>query len=61
MGKSNHKYRATLYFGKEIYEDLEKMSKAFGISVSTLATIIFKTGWEVSRSLDRKEETTNGK
>ena len=61
MGKSNHKYRATIYFGKAIYEDLEKMSNQFGISVTTLATIIFKTGWEISMSLDRKEETTNGK
>lgn len=53
MGKSNHKYRATIYFGKDIYEELEKMSNQFGISVATLATIIFKTGWEVSGAIER--------
>lgn len=61
MGKSNHKYRATIYFGKEIYEDLEKMSNALGFSVATLATIIFKTGYEISKSLDRKEDARDGK
>ena len=61
MAKSNHKYRATLYFGKDIYEELERMSKLFNISVGTLATIIFKTGWEISKQIDRKENEQDGK
>lgn len=55
MSKANHKYRATIYLGKEIYEALDKMAHMLNISVPTLTTIIFKTGWEISKTLDRKE------
>ena len=61
MQQPKHRYRATIYFGKEIWEDLDRMSKQFGISVATLATIIFKTGFEMSKSLDRKEDSKDGK
>lgn len=53
MSKANHKYRATIYLGKDIYEELEKMSKLFNMSVATLTTIMFKTGWEMSKSIER--------
>lgn len=53
MGKANHKYRATIYLGKEIYESLETMAQVLHLSVPTIAAIIFKTGWEISKQLDK--------
>lgn len=54
--KANHKYRTTIYLGKEIYAELEKMSKQLNIGVSSLATLMFKTGWEMSKLIDKQDE-----
>lgn len=59
--KSNHKYRATIYLGKEIYEDLDKMAEMLAMSVSQIAGVIFRTGYDVSKNLVRKEERRDGK
>ncbi len=52
MPKSKHKYRVSVYLGKEHYEFLEEMSQFMGVSISTLAKIIMNTGFELSKSLD---------
>lgn len=57
--KANHKYRTTIYLGKDIYAELEKMSKQLNISVSSLATLMFKTGWEMSKLIDKQDEMDN--
>ena len=59
--KSNHKYRATIYLGKEIYEDLDKLAEELAMSVAQMAGIIFRTGYDVSKSLMRKEGKRDGK
>ena len=61
MAKSNHKYRATIYLGKEIFTELEQMAQTFNISVGKLATIMFKTGWEMSKAIDKGVNLINGK
>lgn len=58
MPKSNHKYRTTIYLGKDIYEELEKLSKVLNLGISSLAGIMFKTGWEMSKIIDKQEEAT---
>lgn len=56
MTKSNHKYRATIYLGKDIYTELEKLSNTLGIGLTSLAGIIFKTGWEMSKMIDKQTQ-----
>lgn len=56
MTKSNHKYRATIYLGKDIYSELEKLSNTLGIGLTSLAGIIFKTGWEMSKMIDKQTQ-----
>ena len=56
MTKSNHKYRATIYLGKDIYTELEKLSNTLGIGLTSLAGIIFKTGWEMSKMIDKQSQ-----
>lgn len=58
--KSNHKYRATIYLGKDIYEELDKMANVLCMSVSQLTGVMFRTGYDISKQLDRKEDKKNG-
>ena len=59
--KSNHKYRATIYLGKEIFEEVKKMAEVFGMSVSQLTGVMFRTGYDFSKQLDRNEVSKDGK
>lgn len=59
--KSNHKYRATIYLGKEIYEELDKIAEQLAMSVSQMAGIMFRTGYDISKAIDRKEGKQDGK
>lgn len=59
--KSNHKYRATIYLGKEVYEDLDQLAEMLSMSVAQIAGIIFRTGYDVSKQLERKEVNRDGK
>lgn len=54
MTQSKHKYRVSIYLGKELYEELERTAKVMGVSVSTLARILLNTGNELSKTLERK-------
>lgn len=59
--KNNHKYRATIYLGKDIYTELDAMAQELAMSVSQITGIIFRTGYDLSKQLDRKEVKPNGK
>lgn len=54
MTQSKHKYRVSIYLGKELYEELEKSANMMGISVATLARILLNTGNELSKTLERR-------
>lgn len=53
MAKANHKYRVSLYLGKDNYEELEKIANTMMIPVATLCKIIFATGMEVSKQIEK--------
>ena len=59
--KPNHKYRVSVYLGKDLYNELEEMGNAVGLSVATMAKIILTTGKQVADSLDRKDVMNYGK
>lgn len=51
--KANHKYRATVYLGKETYERLEKDSQLIGVSIATLCKILITTGYQFSSMVEK--------
>lgn len=49
----NHKYRVSVYLGKDMYNEYAKMAKLMGISISTLVKIMLNTGTEIARQIER--------
>lgn len=54
MPQQKHKYRVSLYLGKETYEEIEKLSDFLGLPVATTARVILETGLQISKSLERR-------
>lgn len=52
MPKSNHKYRASVYLGKELYNTLSETSKDLNISISTLIKILIETGFQFATGIE---------
>lgn len=61
--KDNHKYRVSVYLGKELYSQIEQMAKALSIPVATATKILLSTGFELSKTLEPsiKKGGQNGK
>lgn len=53
MAKSNHKYRVSVYLGKDMYTRFEAEAKALGVSVATMTRIILETGFQVAKNLEK--------
>lgn len=56
---SKHKYRTSIYLGKENYEIVEKLSKEMMLPISSLVKIIFCTGLEMTKQIEKRD--SNGK
>lgn len=54
MAQAKHKYRINIYLGKENYEMLEKYAQQMMLPVATLCRVIFATGLEVSKALEKE-------
>lgn len=52
MTKSNHKYRASVYLGKELHKTLTEMAKELNISISTLIKILIDTGFQFATGIE---------
>lgn len=57
--KSNHKYRVTIYLGKELYQELDKTSKIMGVSMATICKIVLNTGYELSKVIENNMKGGN--
>lgn len=53
--KSKHKYRTSVYLGKENYEKLNSLATDMGLSVSQIVRVMLDTGIHLAESVDRKE------
>ena len=51
--QNKHKYRTTVYLGREVYERLEKDSALIGVSIATLCKILITTGYQFSELVER--------
>lgn len=66
--QNNHKYRVSVYLGKDLYEKIETMAKFMGIPVATCTKILLSTGFEMAsameqsfvKSLEKGETENNG-
>lgn len=59
-----HKYRVSLYLGKDLYTKLETMARFLNLPVATFARVLLATGWQLSEAIDTtalKEVSKNGK
>lgn len=50
--KDNHKYRVSVYLGKELYSQIEQMAKALDIPMATTTKLLLSTGFELSKTLE---------
>lgn len=51
--KPNHKYRVSVYLGKDIYNELDQLANLMNVSVSTIARVLISTGYEISKSIEK--------
>lgn len=59
MPKTKHRYRVSLYLGKETYEQIQQLAEFLGLPISTMTRVILETGLQISKSLE-KGATANG-
>lgn len=57
--KSNHKFRTTIYLGKENYKFLEEFTKTLNCSMASLAKLSFDYGIEKLRKEVKDDEERN--
>lgn len=60
MAQNKHKYRVSIYLGKEMYERFEKEAEMMNISIATLTKIILETGYQLATNLEKKGAIPNG-
>lgn len=59
MPQPKHRYRVSVYLGKETYEQIEQLAQFLGLPVSTMTRVILETGLQISKTLE-KGVTDNG-
>lgn len=59
MKQAKHRYRVSVYLGKETYTQIEDLAKMVNIPVSTMTRVILETGLQISKQLE-KEANENG-
>lgn len=53
MAQSKHKYRVSVYLGKDIYSRLEEQARVFNIPIATLTKLLIETGFSFADQLER--------
>ena len=56
MPKPKHRYRVSVYLGKDSYEQIESIAAALGLPVSTMTRVILETGLQISKILEKGEQ-----
>lgn len=49
-----HKYRVSLYLGKELYETISGMAQFMNIPVATATRILLETGVHLANTIDKQ-------
>ena len=48
-----HKYRVTIYLGKDLYKTLSGMARFLNMPLATITKILLQTGVDVGNALDK--------
>ena len=53
MKQAKHRYRVSIYLGKETYQQIERLAIELGIPVATMTRIILDTGLQISKANEK--------
>ena len=53
MKQPKHRYRVSVYLGKETYSQIEGLAKMMTLPVSTMTRVILETGLQISKQLEK--------
>ena len=48
MKQAKHRYRVSVYLGKEAYTQIEDLAKMLALPVSTMTRVILETGLQIA-------------
>lgn len=57
MPKTKHRYRVSVYLGKENYERLEGLAVALNLPVASMTRVLIETGFQVARAIEKGDKT----
>lgn len=60
MPKTKHRYRVSVYLGKENYEQLEGLADLLNLPVASMTRVLIETGFQVARAIEKGDQN-NGK
>lgn len=56
MEQAKHRYRVSVYLGKETYTQIEELAKMLAIPVSTMTRVILETGLQIAKEIEKGEK-----
>lgn len=56
MKQAKHRYRVSVYLGKEAYTQIEDLAKMLALPVSTMTRVILETGLQIAKEIEKGEK-----
>lgn len=56
MPKPKHRYRVSVYLGKENYEKLEGLAIGLNLPVSSMTRVLIETGFQIARAIEKGDQ-----
>ena len=56
MAKTKHRYRVSVYLGKENYEPLEGLAVALNLPVASMTRVLIETGFQVAKAIEKGDK-----
>ena len=56
MKEAKHRYRVSIYLGKETYTQVEELAKMLALPVSTMTRVILETGLQIAKEIEKGEK-----
>lgn len=51
--QAKHRYRVSIYLGKEAYEQVAELASMVSLPISTMTRVILETGLQISKALEK--------
>lgn len=56
MPKTKHRYRVSVYLGKENYEQLEGLAVGLNLPIASMTRVLIETGFQVARAIEKGDK-----